>query len=245
MLRGINSSIGSPNTIYVGFGGSSVTLTAQVSSSLSPNSYTYKWTTGSPAGPGFATTQSITVSPSATTTYFLSVKDANNCSPTTQVSKQINVVDLRCGADKIYVCQFKKGSYNTVCISSAPKTINGLPAGSYLGACNSALTKSGGQIPIEESPVNVPDKKRKALDLTVSASPNPSNTNFRIAINSNNQKDPIQLQIADILGRVIETRTANAGQIIKLGDEYRSGVYVVRIIQGKASKQLKLIKLPD
>src|SRR5438045_8007571 len=34
---GITASIGSPNTIYLGYGGSSVTLTAQVSGNLSPN----------------------------------------------------------------------------------------------------------------------------------------------------------------------------------------------------------------
>ena len=85
---GISSSIGSPNTIYIGYGGSSVTLTAQVTSSLEPNTYVYKWTTGSPAGPGFATTQSITVSPSATTTYFVSIKDANGCAPLMQVQSK-------------------------------------------------------------------------------------------------------------------------------------------------------------
>src|SRR4030095_6673337 len=137
---GVSSSIGSPNTIYIGYGGSSVTLTAQATSSLLPTTYVYKWTTGSPAGAGFATTQSISVSRSATTTYFVSIKDANGCAPIGQVSKQVKVVDIRCGTNKVTVCQFKNGSYTTTCVSSSAKTINGLPAGSYLGACVQTVT---------------------------------------------------------------------------------------------------------
>jgi hypothetical protein len=80
--------------------------------------------------------------------------------------------------------------------------------------------------------------------LQVKATPNPSNTSFRITLNSNNLKEPVKLIITDMLGRVIETRTTNAGQII-IGEKYRSGTYLVRIIQGKETRQLKLIKLPD
>ena len=80
--------------------------------------------------------------------------------------------------------------------------------------------------------------------LQVKASPNPSNTSFRITLNSNNLKEPVKLIITDMLGRVIETRTTNAGQII-IGEKYRSGTYLVRSIQGKEVRQLKLIKLPD
>ena len=236
---GINSSIGSPNTIYVGYGGSSVTLTAQAVSSLSSNSFTYKWTTGSPSGPGIATTQSITVSPSSTTIYFVSIKDVNNCSQTTQVSKQINVVDIRCGTNKITVCQFKNGSYSTTCVSSSPKTINSLNAGSYLGPCVQTLTAKAGEI-------NKATETTIAIeDLKVTVMPNPSSTNFRIFVSGNNLKEPVKLIISDMLGRVIETRITYAGQIITIGEKYRSGTYAVRIIQSKKIRQLILIKISD
>ena len=80
--------------------------------------------------------------------------------------------------------------------------------------------------------------------LQVKATPNPSNTSFRITLNSDNLREPVTLIITDMLGRVIETRTANAAQII-IGEKYRGGTYLVRIIQGKETRQLKLIKLPD
>jgi hypothetical protein len=231
---GINSSIGSPNTIYIGYGGSSVTLTAQVTSSLSPNSYLYKWTTGSPAGPGLATTQSITVSPSSTATYFVSIKDVNNCSQTIQVSKQINVVDIRCGTNKITVCQFKNGSYATTCVSSSPKTINGLPAGSYLGACVQTVTSR-----------NIVPEDNGTGTMEVRVMPNPTNTNFKLIVKGNHQSAEIKMVVADMYGRIIEQRILPNEQTITLGDRYRPGVYIVKFIQGHQSKQLKLIKLPE
>ncbi len=75
--------------------------------------------------------------------------------------------------------------------------------------------------------------------------PNPSSNYFRIAVNSNNIKDPVQLLVTDMLGRVIETTTTNAGQVITIGEKYRSGIYIVRLTQGNEVKQLKLVKLPD
>ena len=82
-------------------------------------------------------------------------------------------------------------------------------------------------------------------DLKVIAMPNPSNTNFRITVNSNDLKEPVKLFITDMLGRVIETRITNAGQTITIGDKYISGTYAVRIMQGHKIKQLTLIKLSD
>ena len=46
-------------------------------------------------------------------------------------------------------------------------------------------------------------------------------------------------------GRVIEIRNITANSIIRFGDRYRPGAYLVRIVQGKQHKELKLIKLID
>ena len=94
----------------------------------------------------------------------------------------------------------------------------------------------------EKKEISVTDEKIKTL-----AMPNPSKTNFKIVIgaSSNDLKESVKLIVTDMMGRVIETRTATAGQIITVGDRYRSGTYLVRIIQGKEIQQLKLVKLPD
>jgi hypothetical protein len=84
-----------------------------------------------------------------------------------------------------------------------------------------------------------------AEGLQVKVMPNPSSTNFRIVVNSNDLKSPVKLLVTDMLGRVIETRITNAGQTITIGDKYISGTYAVRIMQGRKTKQLSLIKLSD
>ncbi|MBS1608380.1 MAG: T9SS type A sorting domain-containing protein [Bacteroidetes bacterium] len=76
--------------------------------------------------------------------------------------------------------------------------------------------------------------------------PNPSNTNFRIAIGgAGNLKEPVRITVTDIMGRVVETRTVPAGQVILIGDKYRSGSYFLLLTQGNKTKQLKLIKVSD
>jgi hypothetical protein len=46
-----------------------------------------------------------------------------------------------------------------------------------------------------------------------------------------------------MLGRVVETRITNSGQTITIGENYRSGLYLIKAIQSKKQKILKLIKI--
>jgi hypothetical protein len=120
------------------------------------------------------------------------------------------------------------------------------------GTTSSPLTRSATTI-TEPSPSGVNKsataEKSEALvvddKLKVVTMPNPSNTNFRIVVNSNDLKEPVKLIVSDMLGKVIETRITNAGQTITIGDKYISGTYAVRIIQGRKTKQLTLIKLSE
>jgi hypothetical protein len=81
------------NTVYPAYApASSITLTAQPSGTAP---YSYSWSNG-------VTTQSITVSPSATTTYTVTVNDANGCIGT--ASKEVVVKNVNCVNGKVYMC---------------------------------------------------------------------------------------------------------------------------------------------
>jgi hypothetical protein len=81
-------------------------------------------------------------------------------------------------------------------------------------------------------------------ELTVNVYPNPASNHFNIMINSNDVKEKIVMQVLDQYGRFIEVRNnISNGSIVRLGDLYRSGVYYVRVIQGKQHKEFKLVKL--
>jgi len=198
-----------------------------VTSNMSPNSYVYKWTIGSPAPSGFATTQSITVSPSTTTVYFISIKDVNNCAQTFQTTKQINVVDIRCGTGKINVCQPKNGSYSTSCVSSTTKTISALPVGSYLGSCVKTVTAK--KVTPEET------------ELAITANPNPTNEAFNVKVSAPGN-DLITLRVFNINGHLLDMKRVNAIQTFRIGENYKRGIYLIEVTSALERKTLTLIK---
>jgi hypothetical protein len=55
----------------------------------------------------------------------------------------------------------------------------------------------------------------------------------------------VKMQVADLYGRLIETRILDANSRITIGDKYRPGVYFVRFEQDQTRRQLKLVKLPQ
>lgn len=75
------------------------------------------------------------------------------------------------------------------------------------------------------------------------ALPNPSIQSFAITIQSPDQQSPIYLKIINISGQTIETRNAlTPGQTLKIGENYRPGIYFIEAIQGKNHKLIKLVK---
>ena len=228
----ITSAIGSPNTIYIGYGGSSITLTANVTSSVGPNSFSYKWTTGSPGGPKVGTGPTITVNPSTSTTYFVSVKDENNCTPLAQISKLVTVTDIRCGNGKVWVCEMQKnGTVKSVCLPTTK--IPDLSPGSYLGQCTEALITSA----------KTGETTGLTNDLSIMASPNPSNGSFDLRILPINNQHPILIRTIDITGRVIDIKGIFPGQILRVGNQYKPGMYIIEALQGDRRAVIKVLKI--
>jgi len=116
-----NVDAGLDTTIYLGYGSQSVTLTAQPSGGYNP---TYLWS------PGGATTQSVTVSPTTTTTYTVQVTNSIGCIVSDEVL--VNVYDTRCGNNgtKVLICH----NGHTICV--APDAVAAhMDHGDYLDSC--------------------------------------------------------------------------------------------------------------
>ena len=214
------SSIGIPvNTVYPAYApASSITLTAQPSGSAP---YSYSWSNG-------ATTQSISGSPTVTTTYAVTVTDANGCTGT--ASKQVTVKDVNCGNGKVYMCHISgnSGHVNTICIDNNAVASH-LAAGCSLGECLSGRT----------APTAM---EAEAGVFTVDILPNPTNNYFNLAINTNDAS-PVSVRIMDVLGRVIEVKNnMPVSETYKFGDKLKAGVYFAEIIQGKNRKVVRLLK---
>ncbi len=114
----------SMNTIYLGYGPQSVTLSSTASGGTPGYSYSWSPTTGvnSP------TSASTSVSPTVTTTYTLTATDANGCTKT--VSKTIYVMDVTHGNNKIVICH--NGKTKKVSVNAVQGHLNN---GATLGEC--------------------------------------------------------------------------------------------------------------
>ena len=79
--------------------------------------------------------------------------------------------------------------------------------------------------------------------LSLKASPNPSSSYFNLAVNSANNTEAITILIFDDYGRTIEVlNKVKPGAVLRVGNNYRSGIYFAEMIQGTQRVNLKLIK---
>lgn len=213
------------NTVYRGFSpASSIILNAQVSGG--DNSYTYLWSTG-------ATTPSITVSPTATINYTVTITDGQGCTQT--ASKQVLVRDVRCGSklDKVSVCRILPRESRTSCASAVQAYVS-LLLGSSLGSCDVTLV-AGANDPAIKTTGN----------LNVTVTPNPSNYHFTLSINGTNGNRPVSVRVMDAASRLVEARSNIAAKTtIQLGHQYRPGIYYAEVIQGGEKVVVKMIKQP-
>jgi hypothetical protein len=92
-----------------------------------------------------------------------------------------------------------------------------------------------------ETPMEI--TKQSDEKLTVSAYPNPSVSHFTLKLASSNTSDPISVRVMNQMGQILEIKSnLTAGQTIQLGSNYRPGTYIVQMVQGQTSKQMKLVK---
>jgi hypothetical protein len=82
------------------------------------------------------------------------------------------------------------------------------------------------------------------VKFDVAVFPNPTNRYFNLRIHSNDLSTKLQMQVYDQQGRLLEKRdNLDAGSLIRLGENYHPGVYIIRIIRGKRYSEVKLVKL--
>lgn len=208
-----------PNTVYPAYApASSLTLQSNVSGGTGP--YTYNWSNG-------ATTSSVAVSPTATTSYTLTARDQNGCPGT--ATKTVTVMDVSGGknGDKIVVCH--KGNSLTIGVSGVA---DHLGHDDMLGSCDAGTSRMLTSI-IEES-------RADAFEVKVLGNPSPNNFTIQLRGKAENS---ISMTVYDNMGRIIETRSSlPSTQTVRFGSSYQPGVYLVEIVQGTQKQTLKLVK---
>ena len=224
-----------PNTVYPGYApASSITLTANVSGGTAP--YNYTWSTGSHSA-------SITVSPTATTTYTVSVTDAFGC-PSNTAFKTINVADVQDAnkPHKVVICH-KPGKLNHTLSIGVEDVADHLGHGDLLGACTTSR-------PITQRESQMVDNLATIDKFSVSNYPNPFGKFTRIQYTLPAEAS-VSIKVFDIMGREVSNvyngnRESGVYNIELNGSKLKAGVYycqVIAIAKGQENRQtLKLVK---
>ena len=203
-------------------------------------------------------------SPAVTTTYTLTVTDSKGCTRSLNITLEVLPLSTAiCSGTgnniKYAVCHIPPGlpsNPQNICISESALNAH-LISGSvghnncYLGPCGQQLCFSTEQVaPAFVSATSSAGKGKAALaeqitipEFSVKANPNPSTHSFNVKVESQDQFTQIQIKAINITGQVMESRNnITLGLPIIIGDNFRPGIYIIEVTQGKNHKQIKLVK---
>ena len=217
---------GNANTIYIGYGPSSLTLTANITGGHP--SYNFSWKLGATL---LSSGQTLLINPSSDGTYdyIVTVTDAWGCIK--EFTKTIYVIDLRSGhdGDKILLCH--GGRERSVLPESV---VDHLTHGDYLGNCPPPP-------PVE---VGRAGKQTNANEIAKGFKiyPNPA-TNFLDVQWTTTNKSQTTIRILNAEGRVVKTLTTKGAinnQRISL-EGLAKGIYMLVLKTGSDQKVSKFV----
>lgn len=168
---------GADQALYLGYGPACTNLAA--SGSGGTPGYTYEWSNGQ-------TGNQITVCPTATTTYTVTLTDAQGCTGTDEVI--VTVQDVRCGnnMDKVILCH----NGNEICVS--PNAVaSHLAHGDALGSCLGASAKNG----------LTPEGGWSNLSMQIHPNPNNGNGQLIFEIPTGTE---VRISLHDLEGKELE-----------------------------------------
>lgn len=82
----------------------------------------------------------------------------------------------------------------------------------------------------------------EVMGVQFRVAPNPTKSTFRISIRTDNPLEKVQLRLFDISGRLVESRNVVSGDV-EMGSTARPGTYLLKMIRGSETQQLRLVKL--
>jgi hypothetical protein len=220
---------GTNQMVYVGYAPQScVTLTASVSGGTS--GYNYLWSTGE-------TTMSISVCPTDTTIYSVTVTDSLGCtsSNTVKVCAQNVLCSNNSNSKKIIVCH--NGA--SICISENAVASH-LAHGDYLGSC--------GANNCDEETERISQENSIESGLTTSIYPNPASTSNKVVFKVQSlESGNILVDLYNFNGQKVRNLLSKSNSkegsleiVINTSDLY-PGIYFIKTISSSESKIDKII----
>lgn len=210
------------NTIYLGYGTQSVSLTAAPDAQTFPP-YSYSWSNG-------GSSNSIMVSPDATTEYTVTIRNAFGCA--IQVKQTIDVIDIRDGEkNKVFICH--NGHVQSVSVNAVPAH---LAHGDQLGSCELESSRNA----------KLPTRTEQGVSLEQTVIyPNPVHNAAKISIAL--EKDAtVNVRVMSMDGKVViapvQKKLSAGRQVIDINtSSLRQGNYFVEVSTGNQVTRKKII----
>ena len=209
----LSATVDEKNTIYIGYGPSSLNITATPAGGTAP--YTYVWSTNQTAQ---------TISVSALGTYTAIVTDAKGCQTTTAIG--IKTINVQCGNsnDKVMVCH----NVQEICVSSNSVQSH-LDHGDKLGSCSYLASKDITKVLSEVNTVE-----------NMSVYPNPTTSLLNITVNE--VHSGATLELYNSLGIKVLSQILKSTSEVMYLDRLPSGMYYLNINNGNEITVKKIIK---
>jgi len=214
---------GELNTIYIGYGPTSLTYKTVVSGGTpqADGSYLYLWTTGE-------STPSITVNPNLPGEYHYSVtvNDALGCAQSQSIS--VAVIDVRCGKnlDKVELCKVPPGNpekAKLVCINTTD-VVNQLANGSRLSVCLPNETYVESQ--------------------NVTIYPNPNKGSFEVLLTDLNSSW-CEIKITDRNGKLVASKavtiTSSTHSVSFELSGHPKGMYLIKVVNAEGVQMYRIL----
>jgi hypothetical protein len=241
------------NTIFLGFGPSSMNLNTVVSGG---SGFTYDWSAST--GESVANVANPSVSPMVSTTYNVIVTNSNGCTASTSI--YVCVIDARAFdkkgryKGKVTVCHHTSGKKGTkhVLINISKNAVmthltkhgRGTDHADSLGACNATCVDSTSS----KSTGDNNNSFTTSIKDNLNVYPNPSKGMFDVRLTGVGLETAIIL--FDINGKLIERKVISAENseqnIITIGNyNLSSGIYLLKITNQNESISKKIIVTKD
>ncbi|MCC6257291.1 MAG: T9SS type A sorting domain-containing protein [Chitinophagaceae bacterium] len=195
--------------------------------------------------------------------YTGTVKDSKGCTGTLNVTLITSLINVSTHSVNASDCEtpdgqiqiFVSGGVGPYTYSvdgnnyQASNSFTGLVAGTYDVYVKDSKTCIGVLTGVEVGPqeclnnnLRTPVVKHPAQDLKgeVLAYPNPSNGEFNLQVGQ--LKAGTHLEVTDILGKMVFKTTTIQKSMIRIGSNWKPGVYFVKIVSGNESQTIRLVK---
>ncbi len=209
----LNAAVDDKNTIYIGYGPTSLSISATPAGGTAP--YTYQWSTNQ-------TAKNISVS--AAGTYTVIVTDVKGCQTTASI--EIKTLNVQCGNsnDKVQICH----NNNVICVAQSAVQAH-LNHGDKLGSCSYISSKDISKTLSEENAIE-----------DVSVYPNPVSSLLNVKVNE--VQSGATLELYNSIGMKVLSQTLKSTSEEMQLDRLPSGTYLLKIINGATVTVKNIIK---